>query len=240
MDLKYSEVAKINNCNLTVKVDEYLYSPSILKCLIIDRLKSLGVTVRLGETYKVDEDTPDKDLTIFATYSNSGTFDGATYQHEICEKPVVRLPKKYRQKGYVVMDGPFMCMDPFERTGQHVMGNVVHALHHTNVGANPVIPKKYENLINKGVIKSEDISNITKFEHFKHDYKNFFDGVDDIEHVGSMFTVRSVLPNREHDDARPTEVRWIGSRKLLIFSGKIVTCVTVADRVLELSWKTLN
>lgn len=240
MELPYQEVSKIKNCDLTVKVEENLYSPYILKKLVVDRLNCLGVNLKLGKAVNPDEMEQNDDLTVFATYSNSGHFDGLDYQHEICEKPVVRLPKKYGGKGYVIMDGPFMCIDPFERSGLHVMGNVVHAIHHSNIGKLPVIPEKYQSLINNGIVRSEDLIGITKFSDFKKTYEQFFDFADEIEHVGSMFTVRSVLPNREHDDARPTAVRWIDAQTLLVFSGKVVTCVRAADRIVELTWNGLR
>ena len=44
-----------------------------------------------------------------------------------------------------------------------------------------------------------------------------------------MFGVRVVLPNRHHDDARPTTIRKINDNLYTIFSGKIGTCVSIAE-----------
>ena len=46
-----------------------------------------------------------------------------------------------------------------------------------------------------------------------------------MEHIGSMFTFRTVLPDKEKDDARPTIVKKVSNKELLVFSGKIPTCV---------------
>ena len=53
------------------------------------------------------------------------------------------------------------------------------------------------------------------------------------EHIGSMFTFRTVLPNQDDDDARPTLVEKLDGKTFTIFSGKIGTCVSAADELLE-------
>ena len=47
-----------------------------------------------------------------------------------------------------------------------------------------------------------------------------------------MYTIRTVLANRDFDDARPTLVNQIDEKTYTIFSGKIGTCV---DAALELN-----
>ena len=60
----------------------------------------------------------------------------------------------------------------------------------------------------------------------------FFKDVDSIEHIGSMFTFRTVLPNRDFDDARPTIYEFEKPNFITILSGKIVTCVDTAESIL--------
>jgi len=55
-----------------------------------------------------------------------------------------------------------------------------------------------------------------------------------LEHVGSMFTVRTVLAHRDHDDARPTLVTKVNNNTYTIFSGKIGTCVEAANQLVEM------
>ena len=61
----------------------------------------------------------------------------------------------------------------------------------------------------------------------------FFEDFDKLEHIGSMFTIRTVLADRDHDDARPTLVRQEAHNVYTIFSGKIGTCVEAANQVVE-------
>ena len=152
------------------------------------------------------------------------------YQFELCEKPVVKLPKQYKNKSVVIMDGPFMCIDPLGDTGLHVMGNVVHAIHSTNVGKFPEYDSKFDGLLNKGIVKNPSITNIDKFIDSA---KKFFIDIDKSEHIGSMYTIRTVLPNKDKDDARPTLVEKPDDKTFTIFSGKIGTCVSAAEEILE-------
>ena len=128
------------------------------------------------------------------------------------------------------MDGPFMCIDPLGDTGLHVMGNVVHAIHSTNVGKFPKYDSKFDDLLNKGIVENPSITNIDKFIESA---KKFFKDIDKSKHVGSMYTFRTVLPNRDKDDARPTLVEHIDDNLFSIFSGKIGTCVDASREILQ-------
>jgi hypothetical protein len=229
--LPYKKVQPIRATDLMVEVQENIFDPTILTSIVINRLKGVGVELRLGRP-ATQLDLEGADYSVIATYANLNDWcvDKREYQFELCEKPVLRLPNIYRMKSIVIMDGPFMCIDPLGDTGLHVMGNVVHAIHHTNIGHKPVIPFGYENLLNRGVISNPPITNIDKFiESARH----FFPDIDNSQHIGSMYTIRTVLPYREKDDARPTMVEWIGDNRLLVFSGKICTCVNAAKTVLK-------
>ena len=46
-----------------------------------------------------------------------------------------------------------------------------------------------------------------------------------------MYTIRTVLSNRDYDDARPSIVDKESKSKYLIFSGKISTAVDAADEL---------
>ena len=41
------------------------------------------------------------------------------------------------------------------------------------------------------------------------------------------------VPNKDKDDARPTLVEKLSDKTFTLFSGKIGTCVTAADEILE-------
>ena len=232
LQLEYKEVdTDLTNdeaLQLCLEVKESLFDSNKLKEICWDLLGKYLVKVNLNTEFGV-KDLNDT-LTINATYSlkNHLSTKKEDLQFELCEKPVVKLSDKYKNKSFVVMDGPFMCIDPYGDTGYHVMGNVVHAIHYSNTSKFPMMPSSMKKMINKGIVKNPISTNIDKF---KETIKLFFKDVDSIEHIGSMFTFRTVLPNRDYDDARPTIYKFEKDNLITIFSGKIGTCVDTAESI---------
>ena len=222
---------------LIVKVDEEIFDSEALREICWSNLKKHKVHVLLNTEAKEDK-LKNYDLVVIATYSMNNSLLNNTqqaqreYQFELCEKPVVKLPEKFNNKSVVVIDGPFTCIAPLGRTGLFVIGHVVHAIHHSNIGKLPVIPEQFRKLLNKGIIKKPQVTNIKKFIEAASE---FLPEVKNAEHIGSMFTIRTVPPYHEHDDARPTIVERISENTVVIFSGKIGTCVYAAEQVLSIA-----
>ena len=221
-----------NVVSLVVSVNELLFNPDKLRNICWGKLKKHNVDVVLNDDYDVW--SFDNDYIVNSTYANLNKIlpidKQKDYQFELCEKPVLKLPEQYKNKSVVIMDGPFMCIDPLGDSGLHVMGNVVHAIHSTNVGKFPEYDSKFDELLNKGIVKNPSITNIDKFIESA---KMFFKDIEKSKHIGSMFTFRTVLPNRDKDDARPTLVEKQTDNILNVFSGKIGTCVNAATEVLN-------
>ena len=222
-----------DSIDLCVRVKESVYDPKILKKISIDLLKNNNVKIHLNT--KATESILDKfDKVIVCTYANLNELLNKfpdfqhEYQFELCEKPVVKLPKSFKNKSIVIMDGPFMCIDPLANTDLHLLCNVQHEIHQTNVGKFHEIQKKYEHLLDNGIIKNPSHTNYDKF--IKSSIE-FFPEIKDAEYIGSMFTIRAVPPRAEDTDERPTLVTKINERIISIFSGKITTCVDAAKQV---------
>ena len=232
LQLEYRIVEPLPNTDLTVQVVEDLYDPEILKQLIHERLRGAGVNVILNNLRKKEQISPET-FTISATYSgeNLMTERPEIFQYELCEKPVLKLPDDYKKKSIVIMDGPFMCIDPLGSSGHHVMGNVVHAIHSSNVGFEPTIPEGYKELLNNGIISNPKHTNIDLFIESATEY---FPNIEKAKYIGSMFTIRVVQANREHDDARPTLVTEKAKNFVSIFSGKVCTSISAANQVADL------
>jgi len=236
MNLSFEEQRPLPGCQLTISANERLFNPSMLRYIVSEKLYASGVDIHLKTEVKdLNEYKSDYDVIVIATYSmlNQLLTKKKEYQFEVCEKPVVKLPKVFHNKSIVIMDGPFACLDPYEFEGQFVLGNVVHAIHETNVGTEPIVnDKKLRSYLNRGLIRNPEITNIDKFIESG---KTFFgEEFADLEHVGSMYTIRTVLKNRDHDDARPTLVVHEEDNVYSIFSGKIDTCVSAANELVEM------
>jgi hypothetical protein len=217
---------------LSIRVRESLFDPIVLRRLVWERLRSAGVEVHLNANVEAS-DLEGFSQSVIATYADLNRLlpdaaVGRAYQFEVCEKPVVRLPDRYAGSSIVVMDGPFMCFDPLGDTGMFVLGNVVHAIHHVSIGPVPDVPPELQALLNRGIVPNPAITNIERFVDAGLEH---FEAFDEAEHVGSMFTIRAVLPGVDVTDARPTLVREIDDRTISVFSGKIDTCIRAAKEV---------
>jgi len=228
-NLEWEIVDTFPNCELTVKVNENLYCPETLKEICLDRIKGCGVNLFLNKKIQDVKKLSSYNYKVISTYSSLNDFDDdkKDYQFELCEKPLFKLPEEYVNKSIVIMDGPFMCFDPYSNTDYHVGGNVVHAIHTSNIGTKPIIPPAYKEYINKGIIKNPKYSNVSSFIESA---KKFFPDIEKAEHIGSMYTIRTVLPNKDKTDERPTIVRFEKDTAIL-FSGKVVNCIEAADKI---------
>lgn len=235
-DESYPDTVNREAVSLSVKVKEYLYDPVKLKETAIDYLTASKVNIILNHRATKEELLKKGyDAIVVATYCDNNMWVSKDrrhdYQFEIVEKLVLRLPEQYSNQSIVILDGAFMCIDPFGRTGYHAMGHVVHAIHRAVTGSQIVIPELYKEILNKGVVRNPKITN---YNRFMEAAKEYFVGISDCVSVGSMFTIRTVLPFHDHDDARPTVVETADDKIITIFSGKIPTCGNAARKVLEL------
>jgi len=222
-----------NSIDLCVNVKESVYDPIKLKKISVEMLKKNNVTIHLNSNVS-DKIFDEFDKVVICTYaninsllSNFPTFQ-REYQFELCEKPVVKLPKSFENKSIVIMDGPFMCIDPLANTNFHLLCNVKHEIHQTNVGKFHKIKNEYNHLLDNGIIKNPSHTN---YEKFIESTIEFFPEIKHAEYIGSMFTIRAVPPRVDDTDERPTLVTKINEKIISIFSGKITTCVEAANEV---------
>jgi hypothetical protein len=128
-----------------------------------------------------------------------------------------------------------MSTDHWGDTDLFVMGDYYHMRHYTSTGYKPEIPDKFKSLINTGLVEKPKVSN---FDDFKSHGKKYIPGVAEATHVGSLFTIRRILPDVEDTDARPTLVNHSGNI-ITVFGGKLATSVHTAEevaRIAENNW----
>lgn len=214
----------------TLLVNENHVCPEKLRKVCWEQLEDSEVTLHLNTTISDILSLKSYDYKIIATYASSNTLLPndhplrRKYRFEVCEVPLITLPENHTNNNIIVVYGPFMSVDHWGSTEKFVMGDYHHMRHHTNVGYKPEIPEKYEQLINDGIVNAPDVTN---FESFKNHGKQFIPGVSSANHVGSLFTIRTVLPEASETDARPTKIRQ-SDDVISIFGGKLVTSVQTA------------
>lgn len=238
--LEYEEVdisvMQDDAIDLCLEVDEDQIDPLALREILRNRIESTAaIDVHLNYRVPDVDDLDGYDYVVVATYGNNNSLVSSypdlqrDYKFQVIEKPVATLPEQFHGKSLIVLDGPFMGVDPFSDTGQFHLDHVVHGVRHSNVGKTAELGDIDPELLNRGLVEDVPDSNFPKF--VDHGSK-FYRGIEEAEHLGSKFTVRAVLPDVEETDARPTIVDR-EENVFSIFSGKLATCVTAAERVLE-------
>jgi hypothetical protein len=215
--------------DLCLRVPEASLDAGRLRDLCWRSLVVHGVEVLLSRTF-LPEDGEFFDHLVVAGYASNSKLlqalecQAPRYHYKMCELVVAALPPWFRDKSFVIMDGPFPSFDPLARTGLHLMGHVV-AMHHTeNVGVEPRIPDRLAALMD-GQWHAPRTD--TVFPAIVDATARFLPDVAAARHVASMFTVRAVLPDVPDSDQRPTLIATDGHVSS-IFGGKLTTCVSAA------------
>jgi len=204
-----------------IRVPESYVDIRALRGLLSSQLHRAGV--RRHPHTAVQPEELGHDWVVQATYGQPWS---QPLRYEVCETALIRLGQHMTKLGFVVMDGPFVSLDPTSG-GLHMLYDVSHSVHASNVGVAPEIPGHLVPLIDKGVVFTEH----TRLEAMLQTARRFLRGVGMPEYCGSMFTVRAVLPDVDATDERPTLVQRDG-RVITVLSGKICAAVQAADEVL--------
>ena len=228
--------------DLCVKVKEKLYDYEKLKEICWKKLNKNNVNVLLKKeaTQEILENYDFRVLCIYADFNKlleSFPESQQDFQYEVCEKVFVKLPPSFNNKSILILDGPFTSIDPVGTTGLFILGNVVHTVHQTNIGKYPYVDSKFLSLLNRGIIKDPPITN---YELFIQSATKFIPEIKKAKHFGSSFCIKAVLPYELKTDARPTLVNIVNNRTFTVFSGKIPTCVEVANNVIRLIEKSVK
>ena len=222
-----------NSVDMCIKVKEYLFDFEILKKNCWEKLNASGVKVLLNT--KADKEVFEKfDFVIIATYANINSLlnnykeKQQNYQFEICEKIFLELPQEFHNKSIVIMDGPFLSIDPVGTKNYFIIGDVENTVHSRNIGKFPKIDDKFIPLLDKGLIKNPPFTNLNLF---LNSGSRFFPRFNEAKYIGSSFSIKTVLPEVNSTDDRPTLVQRIDKNIITIFSGKISTCIDAAHQV---------
>jgi hypothetical protein len=214
-------------------VEEDSYDARILKSLLKTNLIKYNVTVRCSRPFSKN-DVLNFDHIVVSGYERNNAIGDILelppeqIQYEICEKPIVTLDRRFEHTSTVLIDGPLMCVDPFGSSGLFVLGHVTEAIHSHNIGFDPHIPSHLARLINRGPQKPPPFS---RGPRFISEFHKYFIG-SKILHEASLFTLRAVPPNRDHDDFRPSEIKFYNNGRSRVFAGKVVSCVHIANHFL--------
>ncbi len=235
LDFKILEAhssVKSESSQLIIEVNEALIDYKKLKKIVKGKiLRNKNINIKLGTKFTKNL-VNEYDVVVNCGYGLSTDLLPSKllrdYKFQLLEKIVVQPPPQLKNLSLVIVDGPFMCIDPIPNTGLSILGNVKLAVHHTSKGQSPYATFN-EKLKPWSDIKKVENSRFKEFVNNGNQFINFF---DQCKFEYSMVGFRVVLPDVESTDERLTSVRKEG-KFIDIFSGKIDTCSWASNIALE-------
>ena len=198
---------------------------------LLNKIKKNKVNLYLNKEFKRSY-LKNYDKVLIATYSNNnfvlsnlGIKKLEKNKYQLVEKIVIQLPEKYKRKSYVVIDGNFVCVDPFLGTKYHLLSDVKLSKIETLISKYPNFNSQKKKYLNKGVIKNKKIS---RFRDFIQNSSKYLPFLKKAKYIGSMFVVRAIKINKENTDERVTSVNYHNKRIISVLSGKWNNCIYLA------------
>ena len=111
------------------------------------------------------------------------------FRYELVEKIAVKLPKKYKKLSFVILDGKFVCIDPYLGTPYHLLSHVKYSKLKVIKSKFSKFPKKYDIPLIKVKSTNIRISKFNKFIKFGSEYLPFLKYA---KYMFSYFVVRTV------------------------------------------------
>ena len=235
--LKY-KIIKTNLLNTSnvegvISVNEKIINIDLVRKKIWKYLNKLNVDVLLNKEIKLSNEVFLKyDKIILCTYdqNNNNLLEyepkKKKYFYQLVEKILIKPHPNFYKKSIVILDGPFMCIDPYQNTNLSILGSVRGSVITEKLSITQNYNEHYSYL-EKYLVNSFKNS---KFRILKNSFKKYFNYFDDIEYFKSFYVIRATLKNKNDD--RVSKV--IKKNKLsIVFSGKWVNCIISAKKVVD-------
>jgi hypothetical protein len=141
--------------------------------------------------------------------------------------PVLDVPEPLKECGITVMCGPFFSVWPFPSIGMHTMHHVRYTPHCYWQDADDRPHGAVE------VAAAPGAGRQTKFAWMTHDAARYVPVLRDCRQVGSLWEIKTILPQSEVDDSRPILFRRNHGLPNLtcILGGKIDNVYEMSDEL---------
>lgn len=149
-------------------------------------------------------------------------------KHELAEIAFIEVPPPLSSIGITVMCGPFFSLMPFPPRGVHSLSHVRYTPHHEWHEPDTVPYRDPASWLSSA-------SRISRFPEMLRDARRFLPLIGECRHVGSIWEIKTTLPDREGDDSRPILfVRAGGLPNLVsVTGGKIDNVYDIKESVAQ-------
>ncbi len=233
--IKKNKIFNYSNIENTVIVDEDLIDVSKVRKKTIEYINKLKIKLKLNTKVHISKKfLKNFDMIVLATYDNNNNnlknFKSIKekFYYQLVEKIIIRTPSQYNKFSAVVIDGPFMCIDPYIKDGFSILGNVKKSVIEKSNSIfnnfNEVYKKKLDQYLVKDIKSS-------KYNDMINHLSDYFNYTDDFKYESSFFVIRCTKKNNR--DERVTKINS-NDKIVKIFSGKWVNCFNAANDILKL------
>ena len=238
-NLKYkienNSLLKNNSIEGIIKVDEKLINIGKVRNLLHRKIKELKINLKLNTKINLNyKFINNNDKIILATYDKNNinlketNLKTKQYHFQLVEKIIVKVPKIYNGFSCVIIDGPFMCIDPYYKNSYSILGNVKQSVIKTQNDHFYNFDDKYKLLLNN---YNNNIEEKSKFDILKNSFSKYFYDFEKVKYHSSFYVVRCTKKNPRDD--RITGITT-GKKIIQIFSGKWINCMTTANKIVKM------
>lgn len=218
-------------------VDEKMFNVIILREHLANRISSLGIQTRFGETalsasenlegqwnliteHESNRNEYKSKFLINCTYSGIESIAGlqldqsVRVKYENTEMALVDLPESLSNKGFTVMDGDFFSCVPYPSTSHHSLSHVKYTPHYS--WSLPEMPSDLKK-------SNESFERSSNFDRMRRDSSRFIPDLAECRFVKSIRETKVVPKYSEVDDARPIlfQVHGNSGKACSILGGKL-------------------
>ena len=203
-----------------------------IKEIINNKILRSKIKIHLNSNFK--KNLIEKyDKIIIATYDqnnkilkNLGFKINNNYRYELVEKIIIKLPKRYKYLSCMVIDGEFVCLDPYVGTNYHLLSDVKFSKLEINEGRFPTFKHFNKKYLNSGIVKNIKIS---QFKNFIKHGSIFLPFLKKAKYHGSFYVTRTIKLDKKNTDERINEINYVNKKIISILSGKWNTCLGIAE-----------
>lgn len=224
-----------NNIEGVIKSQEKNLNYFQAKKIIIRKIKKIKkIKVLLNTKFKKSY-IKNYDQVIVCTYDQNniilntlGVKPKRKFKFELIEKILIKLPKKYNKKSFMVLDGKFVCVDPYLNTNYHLLSDNLNSKLEVQKSYYPKFKDKRAKFVNQPPFFCLKQSN---YEKFIKNGKKYLPFLVESKYIKSFFVTRAVELDKEKTDERLSKIERHNNKIYTVFSGKWNTCIGVAKKL---------
>lgn len=207
---------------------------------VFEKLKSAKINIFTNSAFKKKQ-IQNYDKIIVCCYANNnsvlhslGIKNLPKLKYELVEKIIVKLPRVYKNKSYIILDGNFACLDPYLGTDYHLFSDVKNSkveIVHSKFPLFNNIKKNY--LKNNNLVDNIRISN---FKKFIKNTKKYLPFISKSKYIGSYYVTRvlSLNSNSKNKDERLSHIKLHNKKIISVLAGKWNTCILASKEIKKL------